>query len=240
MKSVYPEKRHAKLKVWWFKNLVLFLGVTSSLFVFFYKFLFSKRNEIFPQAFELGELFYNLSFAILSSAIFYYFVVHLKNRDNKMKVKGLINMRFEQISLMHYLIYNDIKKVCSFPNPPQKVPETLEVFKSVCSKMKLTDIPPPYFTGIGFIQFSNWYDYFENQNIVTKYNIDILYHHSSFLNSEIIQLMHDTLHSTLYQALRQYKIEQTREKYAIEFDSISHLLFDYFILLSKFKKDSWQ
>ncbi len=224
---------------WLQNNLVMILGLTSASFVLLYKTILINRTEIFPFAFEIGDLLYNLSFAILASAVFYFFVIYLKEKERKKKVLGVINMRFEQIAIMQFLIYNDILKVTNCKNPSNKFPKTIIEFKNVCSNLKLTEVPPPYFTGIDHIQFTDWYDYFEYHFVDIKYNIDVLYNYSSFLRADTLQLMHDTLYSIFHKAIRQYKIDKNNETFAIRFDNISHLLFDYLEGLSKFKQNSW-
>ncbi|MFW6046610.1 MAG: hypothetical protein ACOCP4_02325 [Candidatus Woesearchaeota archaeon] len=234
------EKKLSSFQKFFNKNIILTVFIVSSVFIILYKFIFINYEEIFKHASKLGEIFYNIAFALLASSIFYYFVVYLKEKENKRKVRQLINMRFEQIRMMKYLILNDIKKKSPNDTDKKDTPKSKADLVKILKGMKLTDKPPSYFAGSQMVELDNWYQYFEyNFNYDIK-NIDLLYRHTQFLNPETIQLMHDLISAPLIGAIHQYEIESRSKDYAIKFENLSGPLFHYLNILDKFKKDSWK
>ena len=148
-------------------------------------------------------------------------------------------MRFEQISLISLITYADIKKTTNYSHAPNNIPNKLEDFKHICKNMSLTTRPPDYFAGSAMVTLDNWFEYFKYNFRYDDKNLEELYKHSTYLKPETMQLMHDLSSHTFRKVVNQYHMEYDTKEYAKEFDSLSHILYDYLNTLSKFKENSW-
>src|SRR5690606_22867820 len=123
------------------------LFVVSLIFSVLYRIVFINIEEVFPFAFELGEITYYTSLAIFASCIFYYFNVYIKEKSDKKKIRQLVNMRLEQIEMMKNIIFKDIVALSQVQDKNIKFPESVNELEKILKGMKLTAKPPRYFAG---------------------------------------------------------------------------------------------
>ena len=158
---VNHEKQSHSFIQFWQNNLVRILFVLSLCYTLLYRLVFINVGELFPYAFELGEITYYTAFAIFASCIFYYFIVYLKENSDKKKIRQLVNMRLEQIEMMKGIIFKDIVSCSKIQDKNQEFPKSFEDLKVILAHMKLTNKPPRYLTGSQNLEVKDWYSYFE-------------------------------------------------------------------------------
>jgi|GEM_PF-4117706 len=236
---VNHEKQSHSFIQFWQNNLVRILFVLSLCYTLLYRLVFINVDELFPYAFELGEITYYTALAIFASCIFYYFIVYLKENSDKKKIRQLVNMRLEQIEMMKGIIFKDIASCSKIQDKNQEFPKSFEDLKVILAHMKLTNKPPIYFTGSQKLEVKDWYSYFECNFHYDKHNVEILQKHITFLNPTTIQALHDLSSCDFIRAIHQYDHEQRTNDYAVKFENLAAPLFDYLTKLGKFKKDSW-
>ena len=236
---VHPEKEENKFKKVIFENLLLIICSILLLYSIIYQIYLVKIEEFVEFGYELGIVSYNLSLSIIASGIFYFLVVYIPEKRKKRKVRQVINMRFEQIESQCMFTFRDIKKYSPQKELVTEFPKNVGDFRLLCNNMKLNSKPPDYWAGTAMVPLNNWYEYFKYNFKYDDKNLDELYKYSDYLEPETMQLMHDLSSHTFRSAINQYHSSYQTEKSAREFDSLSHVLFDYLNTLSKFKKDSW-
>lgn len=222
-----------------FENLVGIITVFLLFYVIAYQLYLVNILEFVEWGSEIGVLVYNLSLSIIASGIFYYLVVYIPEKRKKLKVRQVINMRFEQVELICMTTYADINRSSGIVNSPKDFPESVEKFKSICQNMLLTSRPPDYFAGSAMVPLNNWYEYFKYNFRYDDKNLEELYKYSAYLEPETMQLMHDLSSHTFRKVINQYHADCERHDYAVKFDNISHILHDYLKTLLKFKQNSW-
>lgn len=218
------------------RNKIVIITVLSIIYIIIYKFILSDMPEVFKKAYELGDLVYNISLAVLTSSIFYYFVNYLKDQETKNKLAMTVNNRMGHLSMMKSIIYQDILQQTSYKNPPQNI-STVEEFTKICSGIKLNSKPAPYWNG-QMLQFSTWFEYFEYTFSLDKYNIDILYKYSNVINEETLNRFDEVKHTTFHSGIRQYK--NSSAPYANELVSLAGPLYCYLDTLGQFQDNKWK
>ncbi|SMG49169.1 hypothetical protein SAMN05661096_03575 [Marivirga sericea] len=236
---VNHEKPQNKIIQFWQRNIVRILFAVSLIFSVVYRTILINIEEAFPFAFELGEITYYTALAVFASCIFYYFIVHLKEKSDKRKIKQLVNMRLEQIEMMKGIIFKDIISQSQVQDKKQEFPKSIEDLKEILKGMKLTARPPRYFAGSQLVEVKDWYTYFEYNFHYDKHNIEILQKHITFLNSETVQMLHDLSSCMFITAIHQYDREKGTNDYADKFENLAGPLYDYLTKLGNFKKDCW-
>jgi hypothetical protein len=218
------------------KYRVVMIFCISTVYIILYKLCFLNYSEIFSGAFELGEILYAISIALMTSTIFYYFIVYLKEKSSKRKVEAVINNRLSRLELRSSLIYHAICSKSTYESIPEDWPEH-DVFRDICSKIKLRDSPPPYLNGY-MIQFNNWFEYFQYTFALDKSDIDLLFNYSQFINEETLAKFNDVMQTFFHTGISQY--QYSAEPYSNDLSNLDSVLLNYLNMLKSFKQNSWK
>ncbi len=97
-------------------------------------------SELFSGAAILGEIFYNLSLAILASAIFYFVVIHLKDFYDKRDVFKIVSNRLNGFINIRNRIQMEIVAKNNLPFDNKNISEDL--IKEIFSKINPSDNSP--------------------------------------------------------------------------------------------------
>lgn len=77
--------------------LILIVFTLSLMFSIFYQIWFLKITEIFPLAYEIGVIIFNISLALIASSIFYFIVIHINEYSNKKKAIGIVKKKLKRL-----------------------------------------------------------------------------------------------------------------------------------------------
>jgi hypothetical protein len=220
------------------ENYIFLICIILLFYAFIYQFFLVKIPEFIKFGYETGIITYNLSMSIIASGIFYYLVVFLPEKKKKKKVSKIINYVFDQIDFIAIGTFGDILKSTGQKHRTE-LPKKAEEFMAICHDISLSSKPPDYFAGSATVPLNNWYEYFKYNFGYDDKHLDILQKHSTFLNPEIILLMHNLSSHEFRKAVNQYHMEYEKTGKEIKFNAFLYVFYDYLLTIKKFKETPW-
>lgn len=101
-----------------FKKYILSLNkfiryafIISIIFLIIKIFILNDMNEEFPKANEIGIVFESILISIISSIIFYFFIVHIKYVKDKKNINNFLKKEIEIIFDNYSAIYREFAKI---------------------------------------------------------------------------------------------------------------------------------
>lgn len=173
--------------------------------ILLYKLLFLDIGSIFPKAYEIGEITFNMFCSVIASGIFYYIVVYLENKRVAKILYPTINDRLKTFGVGVFLIVNDLYDLKG-QKYSDKIPE-MEDFCLICDGIVLTS-KPPIIRGNPSYEFDNWFEYFNYFFNSDKYISNLLYSHSSYLTPEILKELDALQYSVFQRSLDVYRLNK--------------------------------
>lgn len=184
-------------------NTILIISLLSLVWIFFYKFIFLSTPAIFSGASEVGEIFYNLFLSIISSAIFYFIVVHYPAKIKRDVINRVVSKKIGKLYLDYIMIKQDLYKINNL-KPPQNFPDDFDEIVKLCNGILLTSKPPHIHNNPQYDP-SNWFEYFEYYFALEKHNIEHLNRYWEEIPSEVKVLIDALETSTLISGIEMYK-----------------------------------
>ena len=182
---------------------VLIVSIISLMWIIIYKTILMENEEIFPKAYEIGEIMYGLTASIVASSIFYYIVVYRPAKDRLLKVKPYIERRVGRFNIDNIIIVNDIYKYKGL-KVPKSLPENWEDFRTVCDGILLTSKPPIIYGNPSY-QAKDWFEYFEYYIAIEDNNKRMLYNYWEDVPIEVKTLIEELQTNTFHSGLNLYK-----------------------------------
>ncbi len=160
--------------------LIIFL--ISFFIIFLIDFWLINTPELFTGGAKIGQIVYNLCFAYISSFIFYFLVVHIKNQKDKDNL-------YSYISGKTYVIINQAKELIKNISKAANVTLTEEYpneneLKDICLSINPNTKAPLLLNRID--NFANWIQYFNINSIKSKESITRICSKIQYLDSEFI------------------------------------------------------
>jgi hypothetical protein len=161
-------------------HFVLIITLISLFWVICYKLLWIKMGPIFFKAYEVGEIFYLIFGAILSSGIFYFIVIDLeKSRKNRYTKKIVID-KLNSISIRFKFLKLSISN--EYINLPKE-----EDFYNNIEPIKIFD--ELIFSPISGINSKCWIDYLVAMRELDRKDILIFYSIIDYIDSDLFDLV---------------------------------------------------
>jgi hypothetical protein len=182
---------------------VLYFSIIILVWIILYKLAFLKYNELFPGAFEVGEIFYSLATSVMASSIFYYIVVYRPLRQKHQIIKNSISKRVGLFKLDYILIKKDIYELKSL-SVPENLPSDYRDFEIVCEGILLTDKPPVIYNNPPYYPPS-WFDYFDYYFSLESSNIKMLHNFWDEIPGDVKVLLEELQTNALHGALSTYR-----------------------------------
>lgn len=189
-------------------QIVLILSVISLIWTLLYKLLFISHLPIFKNAYDIGEITYNILNSVVASGIFYFFVVFLERKRKQKTVERIILKRLQSIRIGLFHIEKDTYPFFGL-HFQDRVPDH-EEFTKICKGIILDNLSP------GFPSAMNtkmtWYQYFDCFFQSDQANINVLYEHYQFLDISLIEVLNELRYSEFQRALDQFREQKITNK----------------------------
>lgn len=203
-------------------NFLLFLSVISLLLILTIEFYLYNIPELFVGGSKLGRLIYSLSLAYLGSFIFYFFVVHLKEKRNKMVLEPYVSEKSRTVIHSGKIIFKFLTKVSG-----KELNDEYPTLKEV--EIMCLEIDPN--SNIEGWHETNWLRLFRHYVIQSERAIKSMYDKVSFLDAELVRILGDIQSTAHYNSVntgpKLNKIANT------DLSQFSKPLFQYFELVKR-------
>lgn len=206
---------------------VLIFSIISLGWIVLYKLLFLDIEELFPKAFELGEIFYAIATSVVASAIFYYIVVYRPARRNLELIRPGLDPLITIFLQIYISIISNLNRHKGLDGS-LVIPKDFEGFKKYCEGIILTDKTSFITEGLS-PQIMDWFEFFEYY--FTKENLVIIHLHNywEYIPSEGKTLLQELQNSSLHTAVHYYKVSGCFNK----LDDLAGPLQNHLEILSK-------
>jgi hypothetical protein len=201
---------------------------TSIIYSLSYKLALQNILEIFPFAFELGLIMFNLSIALTASCIFYFIVVHIREFNNKNKAYNIISNK------IHRLLNNERKVtdalVEKFNRKEFEKDYSKDFFDKLFNDVKSEDVAPNLFIKT---KNNNWIEYLFYYVSDSKDIIKEIYQFMPYVEIDLLIIL-DELENCKY-----FNFFALIEKIIFKFPNLSILsdfYYEYTKLTSKLEK----
>lgn len=179
-------------------TLVFIISVTYSIC---YQIEFLSIPELFPNAYELGIIAFNLSLAIIASSIFYFIVIHINEYNNKQKAISIVRKKIQKL----INIETTVTKACIEKTnyELQKENYSKENFKKLLREIKSTDVAPQlFFSGK---EKNTWFEYLfyfvnDSQVIVKE-----IYQFMPYLELDLLVILNELEDSEYFSFFKLFK-----------------------------------
>lgn len=161
------------------------LFIISLITIFLIGFVLSNVPEIFRGGAKLGEIIYRICLSIMSSYVFYLFVVHLKSQKDKRNIYDYIAKNTDRIIGDAKSLIQELKKESKydFDGEYPTLNDTIEMCKKVNPNAKA----PLLLGGLG--NYASWIQYLEYYKNRTEKTIRKIYTQMPFLDSAYLKLI---------------------------------------------------
>lgn len=185
-------------------KVVLFVSIISLIWIIIYKVDLINRNEIFPYAIEIGEIFYGILSSIIASSIFYYFVVYLDRKRKQSIIDKIVLNKLRSIATSLLIIKKDVFPILGLKFNDE-IPN-LEEFIKICKGLDFRHVAPhiPNTSELPII----WYDYFNTFFNSDTYHSQMLYKHIMYLDIELVELLDEIQYPIFKHALISFRINE--------------------------------
>lgn len=181
-------------------TIIIIISTLSFLFILTYKFILVNISEIFPGASILGEITFDISLAILSSFIFYFFVVHIKEYRDKKIVLRIVNNKILNLITARNYIFNQLKEASKVSSETDETTERYinSIFKAINPNDKSPLIFNEMLDQHNWLQFINYY-LSQSLNIITD-----IYQFMPYLESDLLNILYKIEESKFISHLRTF------------------------------------
>lgn len=185
-------------------KLVFAISFISLIWISLYKIIFLAKNELFPYASDIGDIFYSILSSVVASGIFYYFVVYLDRRRKEKIIHKIVQKKLGSIAVGLFIIKKDVFPIFGLTYKDE-IPE-FDEFVRICRGLNLRDKAPniPNTTEEPII----WYDYFNYFFQSDRYNSQLLYEHIIYLDIELVELLDEIQYSDFQRALDSFRTNE--------------------------------
>jgi hypothetical protein len=215
-------------------QVVFILTIISIIWIMFYKIVFIKRDEIFPYAEIVSDLFHNICLSIISSSIFYCFVVYLERKRIQKKTISSIQRSFKKIKIIYNTILTSMYKINNI-DPPSEFLDVVSFIKTFTIDIELSSKPEhsDYLTVVNTT--NDWYNYFKNSFKEIKECTDIIYNNIGYIPEDLISATNNIQKSYFEEVLKNFKHLEYNSKVKTKFKlhTITPHLYDYLVDLKK-------
>lgn len=202
-------------------RLLLFVSIAGYFLIVF----LNNFPQIFPGANKIGEFFSKLSMAYITSFVFYFIVVHIKNEKDKENINEFISIQLSEIITCGHLYFQPFigsekykdTNIITLPD---------EVFKSVNRFA-----PESFYTKSNGEKYT-WIECYEFLKRDTLKAIDIIHRRYNHLDTKLIKLLSRIENSMLYY---QWSLLYDRE-HSQTFELYSLQLKTYYVAIQELKK----
>lgn len=183
------------------QNIILnSILVITTIIVFCNNVFFTEIPEIFPKAYEIGNIFSNLSLAYISSYIFYLVVVkYQENKDKKNIYSTIYNLSKQLVGRGNSVVTTLASaNNCLTDDLTKKI--TKDEFIELCKKTNPKTINPNRFLGSITNPIPATYSQliYHNSYHNSKALIDQIFVYMPFLDSNLVKLLNKLNESTFY------------------------------------------
>lgn len=206
-------------------NSLLILSIISLLIILVIDFYLYDIPELFIGGNKLGGLIYNLCLAYLGSFIFYFFVVHLKEKRDKMVLDPYVAEKSRTVIHSGKIIFKYLTKI-SEEKLNAEYP-TLNEVETMCLKIN------PNSNIDGWYE-TNWLGLFRHYIIESEKGIKSMYDKVSFLDAELVRILGDIQSTPHYNAVNTGP--KSREIGNTDLSQFSKHLFQYFELIKRLEQ----
>ena len=194
-----------------------------------YQILFLHISELFPFANELGIIAFNLSLALIASAIFYFIVIHINEYAKKQKAISIVRKKVQRL----INIESAVTKALADKSNEQLRKENYskENFEKLLSKITSKDIAPRLFYSER--EEINWLDYLFYFVNDSQFIIKEIYQFMPYLELDLLVIL-DELESCKYFDF--FKIFQRATFFDPNLSIFGSSYFMYTTLISRLEK----
>lgn len=191
-------------------RIVLTITLSSLVWAIAYKFWLIKINANITNAYEIGDMFYQLANANIASGVFYYFVVFLNQRRIKNNLSPVLKKRLQNFAISESEIRRRIYR--AIHGNVENFNATMEEMDPFLFNIKLEDSPPYH---PGQPDFDNWYLFFDYYFSIDQVRLRRLYELSTHLDSEILARLDDIEYSYLELSLDSIRKHRDSKTYSL-------------------------
>ncbi len=206
------------------KDLVL-IFILSFVIIIIIDFWLMNVPEIIPIGAELGNIIYRLSFAYITSFIFYFLVVHIKNEKDKENLKPFTKRNVQGIISIGKSINLNLTNKSDFLS--------LDELKEICSKTppKISNLPYSV-AGLPNISFDfhTWFQYIDYCRLNSWEWSNYLFQKSNVLDSELSAILLEIEGCGLFEISNKLKNSVSKEENII---LLHNFFFHYFSSIIK-------
>jgi hypothetical protein len=172
------------------KKWIRYTFLTSIIFLIIKIFVLNDIDECCSKGYEIGIIFENISIAIISSIIFYFFIVHIKYVKDKININIFLNKEIERIFDNYRVIYREFanKLGINFIDFPSN-----NNIRNICKNIKEED----QFTifnindGKQIDEKHNACKYFYKHFSKIEWSINKIYSFMPFLETDLINIFEE-------------------------------------------------
>jgi hypothetical protein len=208
-------------------SILIFLLAISILIVLLNDILLADTQEIFSFGDELGQILSNLSLAYISSYIFYYVVVVIKERQDKRNIYFTVYEWTKNLIGRAYSVYNDIISASGVSHTDyDKRTITKEEFTALCKQANPNAIPTNRFLGSPVDQRQATYGQFIYNGAVSyvKMYSEKIFNCMPFLDSEHVRLINQLHNSTFYLVAETFHHKTRNTDFSVYADNMYEFL----------------
>lgn len=162
-------------------NIALLVAISS---VMVMEVWLNHIPELVPWGQEVGNIYYKVCISIVSSYIFYFIVIHLKNVKDKENINVYVSEQVKLIINEHHSQLNALSKESNI-NIKSKFPTSDEII-GIFSKVN-PNSDAPMINPAG--KYVNWIQFFYSSKIRTEKTISKVLSKMPFLDSELVSLL---------------------------------------------------
>lgn len=209
------------------KQILNFWLITSGVIVLLNDIILNETPEIFSFGDELGAVLSNLSLAYISSYIFYYIVIVIKERKDKHNIYFTVNKWTNRLVGRAYDVYDEII-LASGVNDLDYDRRTItkEQYKALCNRANPNAISKNSFLGTpeNPQPATHGQLIFNNSVFNVKAYTDKIFNYMPFLDSEFVSLINKLHSSTFFLVSQSLTFQTTNTDFSVYADNMYEFL----------------
>jgi len=176
--------------------MVVILWFVSGTWIFCYKLYFINQQEWFSGGAILGQIIFALTSSVISSGIFYYFVVYRDKKRIKKIVYPMVKMQLLNVAVFVPSILRALNAIVPFES--SGLPDE-QTFNKMFSGVLINDRPPRF--SVSQDDFNTWREFFHTQFNNIRFRSQLLYNNSSHLTPTLLQKLSQVQYSDFEMSL---------------------------------------
>lgn len=187
---------------------------------------FNNYSEIFRGANKIGQFVSKLCISYVSSFIFYFIVVHIKNEKDKKNINRRISREASMIIIIGYRLFNNLSKDEILKERP--FPPTIEQVEKFCSEANAFNSP---------MQINNrknvtWNELLLYKKRDTKEHIKKIFELLPYLDSKLVSILNQIEDIGIFHHIETWVSPAIKTESFKDLTSMKKAFYEYFIIIN--------